>query len=299
MIAAFILAEEPITGPQTVGIIFALIMAVLLLVVMPLSYLFQGLTKYRAWRLKPRYKSHLQKLNYYRQLKPQHRKRFEIRVQKFINQKKFISRSKSLIVSDEMKVKIAASAVELTFGWKDFRFEHFERILIYPDDYYSKISKRYHRGEVNPGGIIVLSWKAFEEGYADPMDGINLGIHEMAHALKLENTIHNADYQFISDKQGLSIEMAYDKLRNGMSPLEGFFRAYAKSNVHEFFSVSCENFLERPEEFQSTDPQYYALLCAILRQNPLDLRNNSTPQVPTPSAMAGEVAFSKGPIERY
>ena len=105
-----------------------------------------------------------------------------------------------------MTAMIASSAIQLTFGLPKINLKHFERILIYPDEYYSTINKQYHKGEVNPRlKAIVVSWKAFVAGYADPHDGINLGLHEMAHALKLENIIKNGElwlytlfYAFIS-----------------------------------------------------------------------------------------------------
>ena len=90
-----------------------------------------------------------------------------------------------------MKALIAGSAIQLTFGYPDVDFGHFWRILIYPDNYYSTITHRYHKGEVNIKGIIVLSWKSFKEGFADSTDGRNLGFHEMAHALRLINIVEN------------------------------------------------------------------------------------------------------------
>lgn len=284
-----ILASEP-TVATTLGTILALTMALFLLVLMPIYNLLQGRRKYRPRKLQERYRKAILNLQYYQKLNPKQKKQFEIRIQKFINQKKFIARSKNWVLTDAMIAHIAASAIELTFGWKDFRFEHFEKILVYPDDYYSKISKQYHRGEVNPRGFIILSWKAFEEGYADPKDGINLGIHEMAHALKLENTILNSDYNFISDQQALQLELAFDRFKIGKSSLEGFFRNYAKTNPHEFFAISCENFLERPEELKERDPKYYALMSAILRQDPLKLGLKQESASPYPT---------KGPVERY
>ncbi len=114
----------------------------------------------------------------------------------FIQQKHFVARGFQPVTL-EMKAMIAASAVQLTFGLPQVSLAHFKRILIYADDYYSTITRRYHRGEVNPRlQAIVLSWQSFVEGYADVTSGQNVGLHEMAHALELENMIENEDYQF-------------------------------------------------------------------------------------------------------
>jgi MtfA peptidase len=95
-----------------------------------------------------------------------------------------------------MKAMIAGSAIQLTFGYPDIYFVHFWRILNYPDNYYSTITRRYHKGEVNRRELIVLSWKSFREGFADPSDSRNLGYHEMAHALRLINIVANEEYDF-------------------------------------------------------------------------------------------------------
>ncbi len=282
--------------PNEILIIVAALLGLLLVVILPIAYLIGVFLKYNPIDLSQQHRPYLSKLLFYQRLEPRGQKRFRKRVRRFINTKRFIARSKQLLVSPEMEVRIAAAAVELTFGFKKFSFEQFSKILIYQDDYYSKITKRYHRGEVNPRGFIVLSWKAFEAGYDDPKDGINLGIHEMAHALKLENRIVNADHSFIEDLDSLALEMAHDKLQQGHSPLEGFFRNYAKANIHEFFAVACENFLERPEAFQKADPELYRLMVKILRQDPLSYSTHFKAQRPEEPTKTWQ---NSGPIERY
>ncbi len=127
----------------------------------------------------------------------------------------------------------------------------FRTILVYPDTYYSTISRKYHKGEVNPAwGIIVLSWRNFVEGYVDPGDSINLGLHEMAHALRLENMIRNGEYRLsgrkpVEEWEVLSLQELY-KIRKGESH---FFRGYAGADEEEFFAIAVENFFERPQEF--------------------------------------------------
>ena len=220
----------------------------------------------------PVYKEPLRKYHsYYQRLNPSEKTIFEKRVQKFINQKQFIARGMDR-VTDEMKALIAGAAIQLTFGHPSIYFEHFKRILIYPDDYYSEISKKYHKGEVNMGGIIVLSWKNFVEGYINYEDGRNLGLHEMAHALRLENAVNNGEYGFLDDDiMKAWTSMCYqeiEKMNNGESV---FFRDYAAANSQEFFAVAVENFFERSEEFRSWHPEMYDTLAKMLNQDPLKI----------------------------
>ena len=132
--------------------------------------------------LKPRYKKILADyVDYYRNLDDRHRHIFEQRVARFMGMKEFIARGKGMDVTPEMRVLISAVAIQLTFGLPRVYLTHFHRILIYPDSYYSTISQRYHHGEVNYRGLIILSWKKFLEGWINRDDGTNLGLHEMAH----------------------------------------------------------------------------------------------------------------------
>ncbi len=220
----------------------------------------------------PVYKAPLKKYStYYKKLNPSEQKIFEKRVQKFINHKQFIARGMDRI-TDEMKALIAGAAIQLTFGHPSIYFAHFKRILVYPDNYYSEISRRYHKGEVNMGGLIVLSWKNFVEGFIDEKDGRNLGLHEMAHALRLENAVTNEEYGFLDDDVLMTwTDLCYreiEKMNNGESD---FFRAYAAANSQEFFAVAVENFFEKPKEFSEWHPKLYHTLAKMLNQDPLTL----------------------------
>ncbi|MEJ2005060.1 MAG: zinc-dependent peptidase [Cyclobacteriaceae bacterium] len=223
--------------------------------------------------LRPEYKYVLTSyFGYYNRLRKEDKLLFERRVQYFIDTKKFISRSSTLPLSNEMIVLISACAIQLTFGFPGIYFRHFYRILIYPDDYYSRITRKYHQGEVNRAGIIVLSWKNFLQGYAEKGDGRNLGLHEMAHAMLLENQITNNEYEFLSKTHlnhwyGLA-ENEMDKIRSGNS----IFRKYGASNIHEFFAVAVEVYFEQPRELLSSHPDLYYSLASLLNQDVLEVQ---------------------------
>ncbi|MGB3181391.1 MAG: zinc-dependent peptidase [Cyclobacteriaceae bacterium] len=210
---------------------------------------------------------------YYRQLPVRLRGKFERRVMGFITAKKFISRDHQIKkVTPEMKVLIAASAVQLTFGLPYIELVHFNRILIYQDDYYSRISRRYHKGETNPMfGVIVLSWNNFTQGMFHT-DGVNLGLHEMAHALHLENGIRNAEHSFLSNKAlDRWEELALEKIAVIRQGNNRFLRDYGGVNYEEFFAVSVEAFFEKPEAFREHLPGLYQAMVDILLQDPLRL----------------------------
>lgn len=207
--------------------------------------------------------------HYYNNLPATQKPAFEQKLMYFILSKKFIPRNFD-VVTDEMKVMIGACAVQLTFGLPRVYLQHFNKILIYPDNYYSAITRRYHKGEVNPAfGAIVLSWKSFVDGYlVYPTDAINVGLHEMAHALRLENIIRNEEYHFFDEELMDKFDAYAYKVCHEVDPALLFFRPYACTNQHEFFSVAIENFFERPLEFKQAQPQLYAILVKLLNQDP-------------------------------
>ena len=223
--------------------------------------------------IKNKYKKVLEDYSlYYYQLNDNEKKIFERRVQKFINMKEFVPRGNLERVTDEMKALIASTAIQITFGHPNVYFSHFWKILVYQDDYYSTISQQYHQGEVHTKGLIVLSWKSFVRGFMNRTDGRNLGLHEMAHALHLENAIQNDEYDFIDFDALLKFHAIANEeiplIRSGES---NFFREYAGTNVHEFFAVVVENFFERPREFYESHANIYQITCLVLNQNPLKL----------------------------
>lgn len=218
------------------------------------------------------YKDILQKyFRYYQLLSPVNKAKFERKVCNFLYSKRFIPRNMAE-VSIEAKILIAASAVQLTFGLPNIYLRHFDKILVYPNEYYSAITQQYHKGEVNPRfGIIVLSWKNFVESYVQNSSGVNLGLHEMAHALRLENIIRNEEYKFFDDELVRKFDEYAGGICRNFSHYASFFRSYACRNEHEFFSVAIENFFERPDEFQKQVPELYGVLTRLLGQDPLKL----------------------------
>lgn len=207
---------------------------------------------------------------YYNKLTPAHQSKFEQKLLYIIYSKVFIPRNFDQ-VTDEMKVLISAAAVQLTLGLDGIYLSHFRKILIYPDDYYSSITKRFHKGEVNPAfGAIVLSWHSFVMGYLKPYrDGVNLGLHEMAHALRLENIVRNNEYQFFDEKLLWRLDQFGEKVCDIEEHEQvRFFRPYACSNHQEFFAVAIENFFERSQQLKEEMPELHAILCSLLNQDP-------------------------------
>lgn len=213
----------------------------------------------------------LEHFEFYVKLPPKSKAIFEKRLSRFMTTKTFIPRNLDH-VTEEMRVLIAATAIQLAFGLPWINFRHFKYIIIYPEAFYSTVGGQYHQGEVNPKQkAIALSWRSFVSGLI-AKDGRNLGLHEMAHALRLENIVKNGESHFLNKKVLRSWDALAEKeillMRTHGS---AFFREYGATNHEEFFAVAVENFFERPAGFQAYNPQLYHVLCTLLNQNPLVL----------------------------
>jgi MtfA peptidase len=204
---------------------------------------------------------------YYRNMPPQLQRVFRSRLAKFMRSKTFETRQE-LELKEEMKIMISACAIQLTFGLSDFRLNFFKRIMIYPEAYYSRITKQYHKGEVNANGLIVFSWKDFLAGYSNPHDNLNLGLHEFAHALfinyqKNHSNCINLDSYYSEWRRVGDAE--FFKMRGRK---ENYLREYGSVNLMEFFAVCVEHFFETPHAFKSQLPELYQTLSKFLAQDP-------------------------------
>jgi Mlc titration factor MtfA (ptsG expression regulator) len=210
----------------------------------------------------------LGKFDYYDKLPEQLRVKFLIRIRAFLAEKTFEGKD-NLEITDEKKVLVAASAIQLTFGLSNFVLRHFDHIILYPVSFYSRLNDAWHMGETNARGIIVLSWQDLQEGFNKKEDAFNVGLHEMAHALELQVALRE-DYDFFFGNYFAKwSHFAEKEFQNLLDERESLFRKYAGVNRHEFFAVSVEYFFEASAAFKERLPLLYYHLCVLLNQDPM------------------------------
>ncbi len=231
----------------------------------------------------------LHRFSYYDKLSEQLKVKFLLRVKNFISAKTFTGRE-GLVVTNEMKSWVAASAVQLTFGLSKYSLNHFSRIILYPEAFYNKRNDALHIGETNAMGAIVLSWKDLQEGYEKATDNFNVGLHEMAHALELELLLRRDYDTFFGDYYPKWSLIAQQEFENIENERESFLRWYAGENKREFFAVCIEYFFESSAEFLKRLPEIYYHLTILLNQDPLqpDVRILETKQK-SPDELISEI----------
>lgn len=207
------------------------------------------------------------KSHYYHQLSESEKALYLQRTWLFFQEKVFLARGFEE-VSFHMKTVIASYAAQITFGFEDVRLEHFKTIVVYPRSYQSTITQQWHKGETHKHGAIVFSWKDLKESHESSKDGVNLALHELAHALRLENGIENNEFRFLSEVHLQRFDQLAVYERSQMEQgAESVLRDYAATNNQEFFAVCIENFFERPRLFKEKAPEMYQLLVHVLQQD--------------------------------
>jgi MtfA peptidase len=214
-----------------------------------------------------------QKNSYFKNLSPDAQKIFVARLYLFMEHKKFIGRE-GLVITDEIKVQISAAAIQLTFGLKDYAISHLYAINVFPSVFFSHFLNTNLKGLNTQSGVLSLSWKDFIDGNASDNDKVNLGLHELAHALYIDLVEGgNFDEHFSAyfEKWEMIASKDYHELKEKKNT---FLRSYGGKNMHEFFAVCIEHFFEAPAEFKKELPHLYNFLMLMLNQDPLNVRGD-------------------------
>lgn len=211
-----------------------------------------------------------QKIKFYNNLSQKHKSYFEHRVHKTMHRIEFIG--KQLEVSNEMKIIISATLVKLTFGFRDYQIESVERVLIYPEEFYSETNKAYHKGEFNLGyKALVLSWKDVLHGYHIEDDNLNLAVHEFIHAIHFYymsvRKRSTSAAIFLDSFFELTKDLDEDTQLKERLVASKYLRDYAYTNQFEFLAVIIETFIETPNEFESQFPEIYKKIKGMLNFN--------------------------------
>jgi MtfA peptidase len=206
---------------------------------------------------------------FYKRLSFRRKRKFDVRMKRFLNSFDYEFRG-NMRFTPEVQAVLGGAATRITLNLPDETFDFFNTIVLYPDFYHSNITDLNHKGEVNPARrTIVFSWKGIVQSFNRPDDGLNLLMHEYAHALYFEHKLMREEYE-IFNEEAFNRVMAQAELEMARinAGTNSFLRQYAATNVEEFFAVAVENFFERSVQFKKELPELYGTLVLLLRQDP-------------------------------
>jgi MtfA peptidase len=233
-----------------------------------------------AWR------ERLDALPFVAALPPARRARFDERVRRFVEEKSWEGCA-GLVVTDEMKVAVAAHAVLLALELPDGAYRSVRSILVYPSAFVNPTGRVDEHGIVHEGmgqageawhgrGPVIVSWDSARSSVAQSSDGYNVLFHEFAHKLDLLDgwadgtppLVRRADYEAWTTVMTREHEEHRRAVSSGRRTL---LDPYAATDPAEFFAVATEVFFERPLALREAHPDVYARLVAFYRQDPASL----------------------------
>ncbi|HEX5127837.1 MAG TPA: M90 family metallopeptidase [Rhodocyclaceae bacterium] len=221
---------------------------------------------------------------YFRLLPPDLQIQLKKHIQVFIAEKAFVGCA-DLIITDEMRVTIAAQACLLLLNRTRGYYRNLRQILVYPGAF---IVNRIHTdgigvlqeqrqilsGESWTQGQVILSWDDVVEGANVIDDGRNVVIHEFAHQLDQEKGHANGapflarggNYKRWSRVFNEEFAKLKEQARNAQPSR---LNHYGATNPAEFFAVASEVFFEQPHDMATQLPGLYRELSDFYRVNPL------------------------------
>lgn len=198
---------------------------------------------------------------------------------KFLERLKLFMSIKTFIIPKdetfkEIPVLLSAAATQLTFGLDEYELTWFKNIHVNAEEYFANDphALRVLAGNVE-GNTVTVAWNQFLKGIKDANDGVNVGLHELAHALYYQHVIadNGNEKEFIKE---LGIVMQEGgEVYEQKKASQALFSDYAYKNMQEFWAESIEIFFERPTAMQSEFPDLYNSIKDLLNQDPINKLN--------------------------
>ena len=211
---------------------------------------------------------------FYNGLNARQKRRFERRLAIFLAKANIVGIETE--VDDLSRLLVAASAVIPTWGFKNWEYPNLGEVYI-TDGAVAVHSPEPGRQNITAGQIksqgnqhmVVLSKQALVQGFANPKDSRNVGLHEFAHLLDEQDgsTDGLPDHYLtggLAEAWKEVLEEKTEQIKKGKVGIN----PYGATNGAEFFAVMTEYFFERPRKLLKRHPRLYRLLAHTFNQHP-------------------------------
>lgn len=225
-------------------------------------------------------------------------------ITQFLYFKRFVGCA-GLVVTEEMRVTVAACACLLLLNRPTLEFRKVRWIYLYPAEFVVRHTVRdaagvetdeegILSGEAWEDGRIILSWDEVQQSVYDFNDGRNVVLHEFAHQLDAESGgMNGAPLLHSKGAYGswaTILSREFNSLRDhAYFGRETILDTYGATSPAEFFAVATESFFEDTEVLAEQHPELFAELLAYYQVDPRQWRSGSvtsdiTPPNTTPAA---------------
>jgi Mlc titration factor MtfA (ptsG expression regulator) len=208
---------------------------------------------------------------YYRGLDEDGKKRFERDIGLFFSDES-IAAIGGAGVSWQTRLLIGVGVASMLHGRPDWEPPLPDGITVYPGlsfDRNYKAGKGNIAGQAPERGPLLIAEESLKQGFADPGDGHNVLIHELAHFFdreqrKISGRTPRRSRHARGDSWADFLTVEWQRHLGHGSILP----AYAALNEAEFFAVACEMFFENPRPLQTAHPELYGMLREFFNQDP-------------------------------
>lgn len=213
-------------------------------------------------------------VHFYQNLEAKGRKKYENKVRNFLRQIRITGIKTD--VTDLDRLLAASSAVIPLFSFPRWNYTYLKEVLLYPAHFDKNFDmdnpEQVITGMMGSGrnmeGMMILSKKSLHQGFKNPSDKHNVGIHEFTHILDKQDGVVDGVPGQLNDKQYAEpwlklMHREMQKIRKGKSDID----AYAGTSEEEFLAVASEYFFERPKLFKKKHPQLYKTLKKVYHQD--------------------------------
>lgn len=204
-------------------------------------------------------------------------------IKQFLHQKRFVG-CDGVVITDEMRVTIAAKAAMLLLNRKTQVYPALRTVLVYPSAFVAPRQEiglggvvthasQHLAGESWTDGRVVLAWDHVKYGALNANYGHDVALHEFAHQLDGESGSMNgaplmrtaARYRSWSAVMSREFErLQLAALYHAPSVLD----YYGATSPAEFFAVATETFFRKPVELAAFHPDMFDELKSYYRVDP-------------------------------
>jgi Mlc titration factor MtfA (ptsG expression regulator) len=215
---------------------------------------------------------------YYRGLDDEGKKNFERDIRLFFSDNS-IAGIGGTSVAWQTRLLIAAGVATMLHGRPEWELPLRDGITVYPGfsfDRNYQVEKGNIAGQAPVGGPLLIAEESLKQGFANPSDGHNVLIHELAHFFDREQRKIGGKYprwyrRRPNDSWADVLTWEWRKhLEHG-----SILPSYAALNEAEFFAVACEMFFENPRPLAEAHPELFQLLRDFYHQDPRQVLGNS------------------------
>ena len=196
-----------------------------------------------------------------------------------------------LVISDEMRICVAAHACLLLLHRQTDCYPSLRSVLVYPNVYVvpttrpvgGGVMEEFHQpraGESWPEGAVVLAWDVIGNDIRTPESGQNVILHEFAHQLDFEDGRADGVPLLGRGESPATRRRRYDDWARVMRAEFIFLQAqvnrgestvlreYGATNAAEFFAVATECFFGMPLAMREKHPELYGEMKWYYQQDP-------------------------------